>query len=384
MRVVIAPDKFKGCLSAGAVAKAMALGVARAGGTPMEVVLVPMADGGEGTVDALVEATAGTYREAKVHGPLGEPRSARYGWLETGPTAVFEMAAASGLVLVPPDHRDPTRTSTFGTGEMLLDAARAGAKRMILGIGGSATNDGGAGFAQALGYRLMDDAGDELPPGGGALERLARIVPPAGRHELAGVELLVACDVDNPLCGPRGASMIFGPQKGATPRMVVQLDRNLEHFARIIHRDLGRDVRALPGAGAAGGLGAGLVAFAGARLRPGIDLVVEAVGLMNRLNGSTLCLTGEGSLDLSSVGGKTAVGVARLARRFGVPTIALAGSIGPGMDRLHAEGLTAFFSICPGPMGLDEAIRRAPELIEAAAEQAVRAFLARRSAYVNR
>lgn len=384
MRIVIAPDKFKGCLAAGAVAKAMALGAARAVDAPVEIVTVPMADGGEGTVDALVEATSGTYREVPVRGPLGEPRAARYGWLATGPTAVLEMAAASGLVLVDPDRRDPLQASTFGTGEMLIDAARAGARRIVLGIGGSATNDGGAGFAQALGFRLLDSDGKDLPPGGGPLDRLDRIVPPPGGHPLESVEVLVACDVDNPLCGPRGASVVFGPQKGATPSMVVQLDRNLERLARIILRDLGRDVRGVPGAGAAGGLGAGLLAFAGARLRSGIDLVVDAVGLMNHLNGATLCLTGEGALDLSSVGGKTAVGVARMARRFGVPTIALAGSLGSGLDRLHAEGLTAFFSICPGPIGLDEAIRRAPELIEATAEQVVRVFLSRRSAYVNR
>jgi glycerate kinase len=292
---------------------------------------------------------------------------------------VIEMAAASGLVLVPARERDPRKTTTRGTGELLLAALGSGATRVILGIGGSATNDGGAGMAQALGYHLVDDGGHELNPGGSALARLSRI--DRGRaNSLEGLELCVACDVDNPLCGPRGASAVYGPQKGATPEIVAELDAALAHFADIVERDLGVAIRDLPGAGAAGGLGAGLIAFAGGRLERGIELVIEAVGLEGRLERADLCLTGEGALDQSSAFGKTAVGVARLARRLGCTTIALAGSIESGAERTLEEGLAAYFSICPGPISLVEAINRAGELLQQTTRQAVRAFLAGRHA----
>ena len=250
---------------------------------------------------------------------------------------------------------------------------------MIVGIGGSATNDGGAGLGQALGYRLLDDEGSELEPGGGSLNRLARIDASGRRPELEGIEVAVACDVTNPLCGPRGASAVYGPQKGATPAMVEVLDANLAHFAAIVERDLGVSIREIPGSGAAGGLGGGLVAFAGGRLEPGINLVIEAVDLKGRLQGADLCLTGEGALDDQSAFGKTAVGVGRLARSLGCPTLALAGSIGPGAEATLDEGLDAYFSICPGPISLDEAMARAAELLEEATAQAVRAFLAGRT-----
>jgi glycerate kinase len=377
MRVVVAPDKFKGSLTALEAARALARGVeaAQAG---LQVDVVPMADGGEGTVDALVAATGGTIRAVAVTGPLGEPVGARFGLLGDGRTAVVEMAAASGLVLVPPARRNPARTTTRGTGELLLAAIDAGARRLIVGIGGSATNDGGAGLAQALGYRLLDGEGRDLDPGGGALERLARIDAGGRDARLDGVEVAVACDVDNPLCGSSGASAIYGPQKGADAAAVARLDRNLDHLAAIIERDLGRSIRDLPGSGAAGGLGGGLVAFAAGRLEPGIALVIQAVGLEARMRGAGLCLTGEGALDASSAFGKTAVGVARLARSLGCPTLALAGSIGPGAEAVLAEGIDAYFSICPGPLELDAAIARAAELLEGAAQQAVRAFLAGR------
>ncbi len=288
------------------------------------------------------------------------------------------MASASGLVLVPADRRDPMVATTRGTGELLLAAIAAGAGRVIVGIGGSATNDGGAGLGQALGFRLLDDEGRELDPGGGRLDRLDRIDASARRPELNGVEIAVACDVTNPLCGPRGASTVYGPQKGATPAMVERLDANLARFAAIVERDLGAAIREIPGAGAAGGLGGGLVAFAGGRLEPGIDLVIEAVGLRSRLEHADLCLTGEGALDDQSAFGKTAVGVGRLARSLGCPAFALAGSIGPGAEATLTAGLDAYFSICPGPIALADAMARAAELLEAAAEQAVRAFLAGR------
>ncbi len=375
MRVVIAPDKFKGSLSAPEAALAIARGVsAAAPGASID--LAPMADGGEGTVEALVAATGGSFREADVSGPLGEPVRARFGMLGDGRTAVIEMAAASGLTLIGRDRRDASRTSTRGTGELLLAAVEAGARRVILGIGGSATNDGGAGLGRALGFRLLGPEGDDLPPGGGALGRLERIDSSGRDPRLAGVEVAVACDVDNPLCGPRGASAVYGPQKGASPRLVEELDRNLDHFARIVERDLGLAIRDLPGAGAAGGLGGGLVAFARGKLEPGVALVLGTVGLAGRLRDADLCLTGEGAIDASSAFGKTAVGVARLARSLGCPTLALVGTIGPGAEAVLDEGIDAYFSICPGPISLDEAVAQAATLLQRAAEGATRGFLA--------
>lgn len=377
-KVVIAPDKFKGSLTAPEAAAAMARGV-EAAWPGAAIDAAPMADGGEGTVEALVSSTGGTEREVAVSGPLGEPVRARFGLLGDGRTAVLEMAAASGLALLPPARRDPLRTSTRGTGELLLAAIDAGARRVVVGIGGSATNDGGAGLAQALGFRLLDADGRDLGPGGGSLEALDRIDASGRDPRLEGVEVAVACDVDNPLTGPRGASAVFGPQKfdparPATAEQLARLDRGLAHLARIVGRDLGVLVADRPGAGAAGGLGAGLVAFAGGRLGRGVELVIEAVGLRGRLDGAALCLTGEGSLDGQTASGKTPVGVARLARDLGVPVLALAGTLGPGSEAALGEGICAMFSICPGPMPLDEALRCAAPLLSRAAEQAVRAF----------
>jgi len=376
-RVVVAPDKFRGSLTAAEAAAALARGVVGADRSA-RVTLAPVADGGEGTVDALVSATGGARHTATVADPLGRPVSATYGRLGDGRTAVIEMASASGLALLTSAERDPLRTSTRGTGELLLAALSGGARRVILGIGGSATNDGGSGFAQAMGFRLLDRDGRDLGPGGGALGDLDRIETAGVDPRLAGLEVAVACDVDHPLCGPRGASAVFGPQKGADRRAVDRLDANLDHFARVIARDLGVEVRDLPGSGAAGGLGGGLVAFAGGRLGPGIDLVLEAVGLADHLRGADLCLTGEGCLDATSAGGKAAVGVARLARSLGVPTLAIAGTLGPGAEGVLSEGVAAVFSLCPGPIGLDEALGRAGVLLERAGEQAVRCFLAGR------
>jgi glycerate kinase len=383
MLVVIAPDKFKGSLTAHQAAQAMARGVMRAV-QDAAVDLIPMADGGEGTVDALVAATGGSIREAWVTGPLGPKVLARFGLLGDGRTAAIEMAAASGLVLVPRKERRPLIATTRGTGELLLEAIAAGARRVIIGIGGSATNDGGAGLGQALGYRLLDDDGHELGPGGGSLGRLARIDRSGRRPELDGIEVLVACDVTNPLCGPKGASAVYGPQKGATPQMVGELDANLAHFAEIVARDLGVSIAGLPGSGAAGGLGGGLAAFAGGRLERGVDLVIEAVNLAGRLPGADLCLTGEGAIDQQSAFGKTAVGVARLAKSLGRPTLALAGVIGPGAEAVLEQGIDAYFSICAGPIGLEQAMAQAEELLERATEQVVRGFEAGRCRQFSR
>lgn len=377
IRVVAAPDKFRGSLTAVEAAAALTRGVLRA--DPMaRTVSAPVADGGEGTVDALVGATGGSTHSVTVSGPLGRPVVATFGLLGDGRTAVIEMAAASGLALLGPAERDPLRASTRGTGELFLAALATGARRFVVGIGGSATNDGGSGFAQALGYRLLNRDGRDLGPGGDALGDLDRIDSAGVDPRLAGLDVAVACDVDHPLCGPRGASAVFGPQKGAGPVAVARLDANLRHFAEVVARDLGVHVADLPGSGAAGGLGGGLVAFAGGRLGPGIDLVLRAVKLADHLRGADLCLTGEGCLDATSAGGKAAVGVARLARSLGVPCLAVAGTLGPGVEGVLNEGVDAVFSLCPGPIGLDEAVGRAAELLERAGEQAVRCFLAGR------
>ncbi|MEW4567520.1 glycerate kinase [Tautonia sp. JC769] len=378
MDIVIAPDKFKGSLTAVEASRAIARGAIRA--CPSAALdEIPMADGGEGTVEALVTATRGTFRTAPVTGPLGQAIEARFGLSGDGRTAFIEMAAASGLVLVPEAERDPTRSTTRGTGELIRAALDLRVDRVVLGIGGSATNDGGSGMARAIGFRLLDADGRELPPGGGPLGRLDRIDASDRDPRLDRVELAVACDVTNPLCGPEGASAVYGPQKGADAAMVRQLDRNLARLAEVIARDLGRSVADLPGAGAAGGLGAGLVAFAGGTLQRGVDLIAQTVGLADRLKGADLCLTAEGSLDAQTAHGKTIAGVARSAAEFGCPVLAIAGGIQPGAEVLLNQGVSAYFSLCDRPMSLAEALEQAPSLLERSAEQAVRAFLAGRS-----
>lgn len=371
MRILVAPDSFKDCAPAGAVADALAAGLRR-GWPNLSVTTLPLADGGEGTVAALVAATGGRFASAAVTGPRGEPVSARYGWLGDGTTAVIEMSAASGLELLPPTLRDPRVTTTRGTGELLLDALDQGATRLLVGIGGSATNDGGAGLAQALGARLVDDDGQDLGPGGAELARLARIDVGGLEPRLARTELRVACDVDNPLCGERGASAVYGPQKGATPAAVAELDAALGHYAEVIRRDLGRDIRDLPGAGAAGGLGGGLVAFCGAELVRGIDLVLDAVEFDARLVDCDLVITGEGRLDASTLHGKTVVGVARRAAAAGVPVIAVAGGVVGDAAAFHQVGLSATVPLPSGPMTLAEALARGLELLDGAGERIAR------------
>jgi glycerate 2-kinase len=376
MKIVVAPDKFKGSLRATDVAAAIARGIA--GVDPAIVVeQVPLADGGEGTVDALVEATDGRLITRRVTGPRPEMKvDAAFGILGDGTTAVIEMAAASGLHLLRPDQYDPTATTTFGTGELLLAAKEAGAKRIILGIGGSATTDGGLGCAQACGASILlrGGRGEATTPvtGRDLVERVDRIAP--GRL-LDGVEIVVASDVTNPLFGPDGAARVFGPQKGATPEQVDALDRGLCELAT---RQGATEIAHRPGAGAAGGLGFAMMAFFGATLRPGFEIVAQAVQLRERLAGADLVITGEGRLDESSLGGKTAIGVARVCRELGVPCVALVGSIGDGAERTTAEGLTAYFSICDGPITIEESMRCAAVLLERTAANVIR--LSRRNA----
>jgi glycerate kinase len=352
MRIVIAPQEYKGTLTAAEAAAAMAEAVRRV--LPgADVLVLPLADGGPGTVAAIVAAAGGSIRTANVTGPLGEKVDAEWGLLEDSAsarprrgqadpprrmtpqtTAVIEMAAAAGLLLVDEGERDPRAATTYGVGELIRAALDAGCQRMIVGLGGSATNDGGAGMAQALGVRLLDAQGHELPPGGAALARLDRIDVSGIDARVSGCEVLGATDVRNPLCGPEGASIVYGPQKGASPEVARELDEALRYYAEIIERDLGVAVAGLPGAGAAGGLGAGLIAFLGATIRPGIEVIAEAVRLAERIRGADLVLTGEGRLDGQTAFGKTVAGVARIAGAEGVPVIVVPGALGDGWESI--------------------------------------------------
>lgn len=372
VKIVAAPQALKGSLDAAEVGLAIAAGVQRVQ-PRAEVLVVPVADGGEGTVVALVAATEGRLLIQRVKGPLGEPVDATYGLLGGEPlTAAIEMAAASGLPLVPPERRDPRVTTTFGTGELMRAALDAGARRILVGIGGSATNDGGAGMARALGARLLDADGHDLPNGGAALARLATIDMSGFDPRLAACEVVVASDVNNPLCGPQGASAIYGPQKGATPEIVAELDAALKHYAAIVQQDLGLDVAYVPGAGAAGGLGAGLLAFARARLEPGAVLVLDALRFDERLAGAALVFTAEGRLDEQTAFGKAVGAVAGAAQRHGIPVVVLVGGLGSGYEALYARGVSAVVPIPDGPLSLDESMHRGRELVASAAERAMR------------
>lgn len=374
MRVLVAPDSFKGSLTAGQAAAAMARGLVQAG---IEPDLLPLGDGGEGTLEALVTATGGSLQTQRVTGPLGQPVDARWGLSGDGQTAFIEMAEASGLLLLLPEERNVRAATTYGTGELIATALASGVRRIIVLLGGSATNDGGAGMAQALGYRLLDSRGRSLPLGGGALTRLHTIEPPAERP-WEGVEVLAACDVDNPLTGRRGASAVYGPQKGATPEDVAHLDRGLKRLAQVLAQDISVDVSNLPGGGAAGGLGAGLAAFLGASLRPGIDLVLDAVGFEDHLRKADWVMTGEGRTDAQTLRGKVPLGVARRAAAQNVPVICLSGGIAAGYEELYSHGMTAVLSISQGPGTLVEAITRAPSLLEHTAHAVGRLLVAAR------
>ncbi len=371
MRIIVAPDSFKGSVSALGVAEAMARGI-HAVFPAAEVIKVPIADGGEGTVDALVAATGGRHMHTEVRGPLGEPVRAHWGISGDGATAFIEMASASGLPLVPKDRRDPRITSTSGTGELMKAALDAGLRKLVIGIGGSATNDGGTGMARALGARFLDADGHDLPEGGAALARLARIDLSGLDPRLAEASVLVACDVDNPLFGPRGASAVYGPQKGASPDMVQELDAALGVFAGVAQAATGRDIALLPGAGAAGGLGAGLLFFTPASLRPGVAIVLETTGFEALVQGADLVITGEGRTDFQTAMGKAPVGVAAAAKRHGVPVVCLAGGLGDGADEVLRHGIDALATTVPQPMSLEDCMGQGAALVEAAAARACR------------
>jgi len=374
MRILLAPDKFKGCLTALEVAHAMAEGILRVN-TEAQIDLCPMADGGEGTVSALVAATNGKLLTRRVTGPLPEMKvDATFGMLGDGQTAVVEMAAASGLALLPISQRDPMATTTFGTGELLMAAAEAGAKRIILGIGGSATVDGGVGCAQACGLPVLLEDGEPVSPTeplcGRDLDSILMIKHGRG-SPVERMQITVACDVVNPLFGRNGAAVVFGPQKGATPQQVKQLDDSLR---RLAERTDKLQAASAPGAGAAGGLGFGMLAWFGATLASGVQTVLDAVDLQSRLRQADLCITGEGKLDEQTLHGKTPIGVARAAKRAGIPCIALAGSLGAMSEAFRAKGLNAWFSVCPGPMTLEQSMSDARRLLADAAANAVALF----------
>ena len=334
--------------------------------------LVPVADGGDGTLETLVEGSGGEIRTSQVTGPLGERIDAPWGAMGDGNTAVVEMARTSGLALVPADRRDPRVTTTFGLGEAIKHALDAGFRRFIVGIGGSATNDAGAGMAQALGVRLLDGAGSDLAFGGAALADLDHIDLSRLDARARESEFMVACDVTNPLTGPEGASAIYGPQKGATPEMVAELDAALLHLAEIAKRDIGADVNNLTGAGAAGGLGGGLVAFLDANLRAGVDIVLDTVLLDEHLEGADLVITGEGCLDHQTLYNKAPIGVADRAKPKGIPVIAISGSLGEGFREVHHHGIEAAAAITSAPMTLEDSSGNSAELLADATEQALR------------
>lgn len=371
MKVVIAPDSFKDSLDAAGVARAIGVGLAEVW-PHAELVECPMADGGEGTMDAILAASHGELRRQVVRGPLGQSVEAGWGWLAQSRTAIIEMAQASGLQLVPTGQRDACRSSTWGTGELIAAALAAGATRIVLAIGGSATNDGGSGMLRALGLRLLDANGQALDEGGLALGHLARIDASDLDPRLAEVQVEVAADVDNPLCGPNGASAIFGPQKGANPEQVQALDQALGHFADLCAQLLGEDVREFPGCGAAGGMGFAAKAFMDAQFRPGVEVVAELAGLDALAQGADLVITGEGRFDAQTLRGKTPMGVARVAKRHGVPVVVLAGTLGEGYQQLYAHGIDAAFALASGPMSLERACAEAAQLLQARATDIAR------------
>ncbi len=377
LTIAVAPDSFKGVMTAGEVADRIEAGLHRASGS-IRVRKVPMADGGEGTVSAIVNATGGKRVQRQVHDPLGRKIRASFGLSGDGKRAIIEMSAASGLGLIKRSERKPLKTSTIGTGELIQAALDLGVRSILIGIGGSATNDGGVGMARALGYRFLDAEGLTLKDGGGSLSRLRKIVSEDADSRLVRTRIEVACDVDNPLTGKHGAAYVYGPQKGATPTMVKQLDEGLKCLARCIRRDLGQDIANVPGAGAAGGLGAGLMAFTGASLRPGVDIVIEAVGLRKKLFGSDVVITGEGCMDGQTVRGKAPAGVAGVAKAMGIPVVAICGVSGKGVEKVHTIGIDAVFPTAT-EAGSEEDLRRlGPVRLTATAEQVGRLLMSQR------
>jgi glycerate kinase len=370
-KIVLAPDSFKESMTAKTVCESLEKGITKIF-PHVSCIHVPMADGGEGTMQSLVDATGGKIYEAKVKGPLGNPVTAQYGISGSGDMGVIEMASASGLHLVPMENRNPCLTTTYGTGELIKACLNHGVKKLLIGIGGSATNDGGAGMLQALGGKLLDANGKDLSFGGLALKDLHKIDLSDVDIRLRDVDIDVACDVDNPLIGEKGASKVFGPQKGANEEQVELLEAALSHYGDIIEDQLEIDVKNFSGAGAAGGLGAGLMVFLNGKLKKGIDLVIDYVKLEENIAEADLVITGEGSLDSQTFHGKTPLGVSKLAKKYNVPVIGIAGRLGDGIEGLYDEGFTAIFSIVDGVISLDEALDKGPEKAEKLIENIMR------------
>ncbi|MBZ7400798.1 glycerate 3-kinase [Klebsiella grimontii] len=366
MKIIIAPDSFKESVSASRCAQAIKAGFVSIF-PQAECVCLPIADGGEGTVEAMVEATDGKMVMLPVMGPMGDFVGAFYGLSGDGQTAFIEMAAASGLMLVPAGERNPLRATSYGTGELIRHALDAGVRHIILGIGGSATVDGGMGMAQALGARFLDERGESVGLGGGALQRLVKIDLSDLDPRLHDCRIEVACDVDNPLLGERGAAAVFGPQKGACIEMVAVLERGLQNYARVMLAATGQDVAAMVGGGAAGGMGAAARVFLNATLKSGIDIVLEAVNLEEALRDADLVITGEGRMDSQTVGGKAPVGVARIAKKYDIPVIGIAGVLGDGVEAVHQHGIDAVFSILPALAPLAEVLDRGEQNLYACA-----------------
>ncbi|NLZ38576.1 MAG: glycerate kinase [Firmicutes bacterium] len=370
MKIVIATDSYKGSISTVDAARAIEKGIIKVF-PQAEIIKMPVADGGEGTVNALVLGTNGEFRQAEVISPIGDKILAQYGILQDN-TAVIEMASASGLQLIPEEMRNPLYTTTYGTGQLIKAALDEGCKKILIGIGGSATNDGGAGMAQALGVSFTDSTGKELGFGGGELAKLARIDLTCLDPRLSQTEIIVASDVTNPLCGERGASFVYGPQKGATQESIEYLDRSLYHYATIIKEQLGKDINDIPGAGAAGGLGAGLIVFCNGVLRSGIEIILDLLNIDQHLLDADLVITGEGQIDEQTINGKVPIGVARRAKKYGVPVLAITGSIGEKTEEIHEKGIDAMVSIINQPMELKYAMENAAALITQASERAMR------------
>lgn len=364
MKVVIAPDSFKDSLSAHGIAQAIALGWQQVF-PDAEIIQCPMADGGEGSIEAVLEVCSGQWREQMVQGPLGEAVLAKWGWLDTKKIAIIEMAQASGIQLLQPSQRDACHSSTYGTGQLILAALDAGAKQIILTIGGSATNDAGAGLLNALGAKFLDADHQVLPAGGIALQNLALIDLENFDSRIQQTKFLLAADVTNPLCGPNGASHIFGPQKGASPQQVLALDQALSHFADVTGQYFDFDQRNETGAGAAGGLGFAAKTFLKAEFRSGVEVIAELNQLTAKIQGADWVITGEGKFDEQTLNGKTPFGVAQIAQAANIPVIVIAGTLGENYQALYQYGITAAFSLTSGPTSLEEACQNTAELIRA-------------------
>ena len=371
MRFIVAPDSYKGSLSAVEVSVAIEEGILSV--FPNAIVKkIPIADGGEGTVEAIVHAMKGAIVKTSATDPLGNMVSSYWGLLKDRQTAIIEVAAASGLLLVPESARNPLIATSYGTGQLIQEALDHGARKLIIGLGGSATNDGGIGMLQALGGRFLDEFGEELKLGDAVLQRMKKIDMSRLDPRLKEANILIACDVDNPLCGKQGASAVYGPQKGATPEMVEQLDYALFHYSEVARAVTGRNAAIQPGAGAAGGIGAALLFFTNARLKPGVEIILETVGFERLLRDADVVFTGEGRTDGQTANGKAPVGVAKLALKFGIPTICLSGSLGDGCEDVYEKGIDGLASIVPGPMSLEMCMDHGAPLIRAAAARICR------------